>query len=368
MFKFLLQDLSPITQGLIAMATSAIICLLLGIPMRRLGVRLRIMDVPNRRSSHSTPIPRMGGVAIVLAMIFTMALLGKPNPALLVAMAFGALVSIISFIDDAVSLSSVLRLLVHLGAACVSIYLIRLHVTGFALPFVTISLPSWVGFGVAVLFVAGFVNFFNFMDGINGSAAMQGIVGGATLSVLLALNGAGNSAMVAAALVGGCIGFLPYNFPRAVMFLGDMGATTIGFTLAMMTLIGTRKYPWIACVLPLGLFIYDAVFTICKRLLRGENVLNPHREFHFHLLIRCGWSHVRVTSLQVGLMLLCSAASLTYAWVDNSMVRLIVLLAVLAMLVTYSIFVHRYFARHEKKEEPHPAPTPVPEPADVAAP
>jgi Fuc2NAc and GlcNAc transferase len=361
MFQNLLHNLPFVVQGLIVAAAAMVACLLLGTPVRRLGMRLNIMDVPNQRSSHTRTVPRTGGVAIVLAMIVTLALFGRPTAPLLVVLALGALASVISFIDDTISLSSVPRLFVHLGVAGVSVYMIDLQLTGLELPYVTIPFPAWVGLVVAALYVTAFVNFFNFMDGINGIAAAQGIVGGAALAILLAAFGASNSTIVAAALVGGCLGFVPYNFPRATMFMGDMGSTTIGFTLAMMTLLAARRYPWIACLLPLGVFIYDAMFTMFKRMLRGENILKAHREHHYQLLIRSGWSHVRVTSLQFGLMLLCGAAALVYAWTDSDLVRLSVLLTLLTVFVTYSVLVHRHFARHGKTESP---PTPPVSPAN----
>jgi len=346
MFQNFLHDVPFVVQCLIAAAAAMVIGVLLGAPMRRLGVRLNIMDVPNRRSSHTRTVPRTGGVAIVLAMLVAAVLFGKLSPALLVAVGLGAVAGVISFIDDTISLPSVPRLLVHLTVAGIGIYWIGLQPAGLELPYATIPFSPWFGVVFAAVVVTAFVNFFNFMDGINGIAISQGVVGGATLAILLAACGASNSAIVAAALVGGCLGFLPYNFPRAVMFMGDMGSTTIGLALAMMTLLGAKHWPWVACLMPLGVFIYDAIFTVVKRLLRRENILKAHREHHYQLLIRSGWSHVRVTSLQFGLMLLCGGAALVYAWADDHLARLIVLLVLLTVFVTYSVLVHRHFARH----------------------
>ena len=97
--------------------------------------------------------------------------------------------------------------------------------------------------------------------------------------------------------------------------------------------------------MPLGVFIYDATFTLIKRILRRENFFKPHREHHYQLLVRCGWSHTRVTVIQAGLMLLCSVGALIYALGSNA-VRLAVLAGLLAIFVAYSVLVHRYFAAH----------------------
>ena len=208
---------------------------------------------------------------------------------------------------------------------------------------------NYVGAGVAILFTVGFVNFFNFMDGINGLAACQGIWGALALGVLLLWGGAENSPVVAAAMAGGCLGFLPHNFPRARMFMGDVGSTSIGFCLAMLTLVGGSRcpLPWTAFILPLGVFIYDAVFTVVKRAIRRENIFRAHREHHYQLLIRSGWSHVRVTFLQAALMTLFCAGAALYSW-GGDLLRLMVLATLAAVMAVYSVLVHRLFARHGK--------------------
>ena len=123
-----------------------------------------------------------------------------------------------------------------------------------------------------------------------------------------------------------------------------------------MTILGARHtdLPWICFILPLGVFIYDATFTVFKRLSRGQNVLKAHREHHYQLLIRCGWSHARVTGLQMILMTIFSAGAIIYAQGANA-VRLGVLAVLLSLMITYSIRVHRYFNAHEIKAEAAPA-------------
>jgi len=259
-----------------------------------------------------------------------------------------AVIAAVSFVDDMMSISSGVRLLAHLVVAAAAVKLIGLELTDIHLPYLLLQLPPWAGFVVSVLFVAGFVNFFNFMDGINGIGASQGFIGGLTLVGLLLWGGGSNSALVAAAIAGASISFLPHNFPKARMFMGDSGSTILGYILAMLTLIGAERtnIPWIALVLPLGVFIYDATFTLLKRTLRGENFLKPHREHHYQLLIRCGWSHTKVTGIQVGLMLLCSTAAVIYAIADQDHLRITVLAVLVAVGIAYSILVHCYFARH----------------------
>ncbi len=329
---------------------AAIGTFLAAIPAEIIGYRKRIMDHPGHRSSHAIAVPRTGGIAILLGMVLSLAVFGKPTAPFLLGLGSVAIIAAVSFIDDLITISSGVRLVVHLIVTTAAVELIGLELTEIHLPYLSLQLPRWVGLVVSVLFVAGFANFFNFMDGINGIAVSQGLFGGVTLAVLLALGGGSNSALVAVALTGASLGFLPHNFPKARMFMGDSGSTILGYILAMLTLVGAERtdFPWIAFVLPLGVFIYDATFTLFKRALRGENLLKPHREHHYQLLIRCGWTHTRVTGIQAGLMLVCASAGIIYAIINQDYLRLPVLAVPVTVGIVYSILVHRYFAKHRQ--------------------
>ena len=338
-------------RALPAGVLAAVATFLAARPICALGRRMRILDRPGIRSSHTTPVPRTGGLAILVGMGVALAVLAGVAPLYLPALAL--LIAAVSFADDVRGLTFASRLLVQCLVTASAVALARLGLGDLHLPYLPAPLPAWLGAALAVLFVVSFTNFFNFMDGINGIAASQGLWGGLALSILMAARGSPNGALAAAALAGACAGFLPHNFPRARMFMGDVGSATIGFTLALLTLAAARDaaLPWVACILPLGVFLYDATFTLLKRILRGQNVVKPHREHHYQLLIRCGWSHARVTCLQTVLMLICFAAGLVYAAAGEA-ARLAVLAAVVGILAGYSVFVHLYFRRRRLDEFP----------------
>ncbi|MFP4354131.1 MAG: MraY family glycosyltransferase [Phycisphaerae bacterium] len=337
------------TQLVLAAGLAAILAASLGFPVRRLGLRFRIMDQPGSRSSHSVPVPRVGGLSIILAALIAALVFFEPSDAFLVATGIGLFIAAISFFDDLISLNSSVRLLVHLAVAGTTIWRINLPVTEIQLPWLTVHLPWAGGIVFATLFVVAFINFFNFMDGINGIAAAQGIWGGLGLAILLLIGGAGNSVITAAVLAGACLGYLPHNFPKARMFMGDVGSTTLGFGLAMLVLVATTRahLPLPAAMLPLGVFLYDATFTLIKRICRGENFLKAHREHHYQLLIRSGWSHTRTTGLQMALMTFCVGLAILYIH-TNDLGQLLCLAAFFCLMPTYSILVHRLFARKNK--------------------
>ena len=317
-------------------------------PITRIAKSWKIMDVPGHRSSHMTPVPRIGGTGIIISIIVASLVVCRVTPALIVAVSLGGVVAIVSFLDDLITLPSILRLATHLLGAGLVIYLIRLEIPAIGLPYLQHAepLPKIVGLVLGTLFVVGFLNFFNFMDGINGISSAQGIIGGITLSILFAMHANANSVIIAAAIAGGCLGFLPHNFPKAKIFMGDVGSTALGFSLAMLTVVGASRtrIPWVAFMLPFSLYLYDGTFTLFKRIIRRENFLKPHREHHYQLLIRSGWNHTKVTMLQVMLMLVFGCGAVVYAMGPNA-TRLAVLIAVLAISVGYSLFVRRVFAR-----------------------
>jgi Fuc2NAc and GlcNAc transferase len=290
-------------------------------------------------------------MAILIGLLAALTIFGAYSPAFLLGLVSAVIIAGISFLDDLIRVPSIPRLVVHLVVTTAVIFLLDLELTKIVLPYVTLHLPRWAGLTVSVLFVAGFINFFNFMDGINGIACSQGFFGGLTLAVLLFLGGRSSSVLLAVALTGTCVGFLPHNFPRARIFMGDSGSTIIGYVLAMLTLIGARgtDTSWVAFVLPLGVFLYDATFTLIKRVLRRENFFKPHREHHYQLLVRCEWSHTSVTAVQAGLMLLCSIGAVIYAITSEAPALQVGVICVLGVFAAaYSILVHRYFATHRK--------------------
>jgi UDP-N-acetylmuramyl pentapeptide phosphotransferase/UDP-N-acetylglucosamine-1-phosphate transferase len=353
----------------VAVTAAALVSLAAAFPARGLGRRLAIMDHPRDYSSHTEAVPRTGGLAIWLGVLAGMVCTIRPCPTFLVAVGITLPILLISFVDDLLALPPLPRMFVHLVTAGAAVWLIGLPPLELGLPYVRVSIPPLVSLPLAVLLVAGFANFFNFMDGINGAAASQGILGGLTLSVLLLWSGAGVEALIAAAVAGGCLGFLPHNYPKARLFMGDVGSVGIGFALMMLAFAGARHtcIPPIAFLLPVGVFTYDALFTLTKRAVSRKKVTQPHREHHYQLLIRCGWSHVRVTMLQLVLMLLWCAGALLYAWGDDA-IRLAVLVGLLSIMGVYSLLVHRYFRKHgpaDTPEEvrPHPPGPAAPEEA-----
>jgi UDP-N-acetylmuramyl pentapeptide phosphotransferase/UDP-N-acetylglucosamine-1-phosphate transferase len=251
---------------------------------RRYALAHALVDEPGERRSHSIATPRGGGIAIVVALLVaavTLAIRDTVQVVLASAFAGGlSAVALVGLIDDHRPLSPWIRLSVHIAAAGV-----------LALAW-TVHGGDWK---VAVL---GFVacvcltNVWNFMDGINGIATTQAaLVGVAVVSLM-----ADGWALLALALAASCIGFLPFNFPRARIFLGDVGSGSLGYSIgALWLLSGIGTGPSSALMLMMvSAFLIDAGLTLLRRVLRGEQWWAPHVQHAYQACAR-RWGHVRVT-------------------------------------------------------------------------
>jgi UDP-N-acetylmuramyl pentapeptide phosphotransferase/UDP-N-acetylglucosamine-1-phosphate transferase len=285
-------------------ALSAVVVLVAGVA---LPARLRLagfVDLPNDRSSHVTATPRGGGIVIAVLLAATAAVLAawtRQTWCMVLTLGIGAVASI-SLLDDWRSVAWKWRLMVQMASAALLIgSLLFVHSP--------VSPLELMMAGVALVFVVGYANAFNFMDGINGLAAGQSLVT-ASGSFLIALTWgvpSSHPALVLVAVAGGAaLGFLPHNFPIARMFMGDSGSVVLGFAYAAVIVILGFGHGLILAAILSGLhanFILDTMVTMFRRWRRGETIHQAHREHFYQRLVRSGASHVQVTLLELGLQL-----------------------------------------------------------------
>jgi UDP-N-acetylmuramyl pentapeptide phosphotransferase/UDP-N-acetylglucosamine-1-phosphate transferase len=255
------------------------------------ALRRRLLDEPGERRSHAMPTPRGGGIAIVIAMLVAIVAMALRQPSeivLLVCAAFGLLlVAGIGWLDDHRPLSPWSRLAVHVVAS--GWLMVGFYLSGRS-PEVSIT--------VFMLSLA-LVNIWNFMDGIDGLASTQAILVASAFSWLSWLAGTAVAVHLGLAFIAAVFGFLPFNFPRARIFLGDVGSGTLGFMLALLAgcaLDGLRPAAWPLLLLPLGAFLLDAGLTLTTRMLRGERWWTAHVEHAYQRWARRAGSHARVTA------------------------------------------------------------------------
>jgi UDP-GlcNAc:undecaprenyl-phosphate GlcNAc-1-phosphate transferase len=293
------------------------------IPLLR---RAAALDVPGHRSSHTVPTPRGGGLPVAAGLVMAAILLGG-----VMATAFGVTVAAfgsIGLAEDLTGLSAGLRLALQaVGSALVGLVLVST---------VPVSVPATAGLAlVTAVWITGFVNAFNFMDGVNGIAGAHALVGGAVYGLLGWWRADAFLLSAGAALAAGALAFLPWNAGRARVFLGDVGSYALGAGLAVLAAYAViHGIPAEAALGPLALYLADTGWTLQRRIRAGERWLQPHRTHIYQRLCDAGWSHQRVTAVTAGLTVLLSllgAASLT----GSLVLRALGDLAAAAVLVAY---------------------------------
>lgn len=264
---------------------------------------LYILDAPNSRSLHDIPVPRTGGVGIILAVTSAWLLLfwteGLPAIAVMIGGA-ALLVASISFVDDLRGLPAWPRLAVHIVAAA-------LLVAGGLIPF-----EGWLGILLGWFAIVWMVNLYNFMDGMDGFAGGMTLFGFIFLGLGTNHGEAGFYVLLCWSVAAGALGFLWFNLPPARLFMGDTGAATLGLLAASFSLWGVRDglFAWWFPLLVFSPFIVDASVTIMRRAANGERFWEPHRSHYYQKLVQLGWGHKKTVLAEYALMLLAGVSAL----------------------------------------------------------
>ncbi|GLR68440.1 undecaprenyl-phosphate alpha-N-acetylglucosaminyl 1-phosphate transferase [Acidocella aquatica] len=285
-------------------------------------IMLGVPDRPDARKAHSRTTPKSGGVGIVAAFMLGVLLLHRYGQVSRIAEGYflgviGAafLMAGISFLDDLLDLSFVIKLATQLAAAVAAVAA-GLWMPTLALPYYGVLNLGWAGMPLTVFFLLFVTNAMNFIDGLNGLAA------GVTLFACLFLAGIagiyGGFFVYTASLLlaGGVLGFLPFNFPQGRIFMGDVGSQFCGFMLALFGIAATRfeGAPLSFLLVPLLLsgVLYDVGFTLIRRLLAGENIARAHNGHLYQVVRRAGMDARVVALLHWGFTLLGGVCALVF--------------------------------------------------------
>ncbi|MBZ0263907.1 glycosyltransferase family 4 protein [bacterium] len=259
------------------------------------------MDIPNERSSHLVPTPRGGGLSIVFNVMLGTTLLAVFMPTdipwLWILLTSGALVVTVGLLDDLFSLSAIARLIIHFLAAYLIIFWIgtKLEIVFPRL----IELRGPFAQVLVVFFTVWNINAYNFMDGMDGQAASQGVIVSLTAGTIAWINGNIQLAVVYYIIGASCAGFLKLNWHPAKIFMGDLCSGFLGISFAVLALWGklSKSVPLPAFFILMGVFYVDATYTVLRRLLNGDNITKTHHDFAFQHALEKGYSHARVTGI-----------------------------------------------------------------------
>lgn len=264
-----------------------------------------LLDVPNARSSHSTPTPRGGGLGVLVGVAIGLMAAWLPLIDVRVAAALGAVVvtALAGWLDDHNGLSVRVRLVAHLGAALLLLPLV--HAFGPPGWLAPLAL-AWWGF-----WMISSINVVNFMDGIDGMIGLQSL--GFGVFVALSAAPGGTAQALGLATAGASLGFLVWNWSPAKIFLGDVGSGGLGalFVVLGALLVREGRVNFTAAFLPLAPIFLDASATLVRRARRGERLSQAHRSHLYQRLANGGLGHARVSLGYAVASVLCAAVALS---------------------------------------------------------
>jgi UDP-N-acetylmuramyl pentapeptide phosphotransferase/UDP-N-acetylglucosamine-1-phosphate transferase len=288
--------------------------------------RFGVYALPGARQSHEGVVPTGGGIGMIVAISAVSGWQGTESglPGAWVAWVVPAalVLSLIGWLDDRRPVSPLFRFIVQLAVSFGLLAFLLDH--GMDWPW-----PVVIGGGVMLVWL---MNLYNFMDGSHGMAGFQGVFVAGCFAVLSWSAGHVPLALVGGIVAGACAGFLPWNFPRPRIFMGDAGSVPLGFMLGALILVGMLEsvISLPEALLLLAVFLVDASLTLFKRVIRGERWYTPHKQHVYQRLIAQGWRHSRVLLVYQAINLVVVVPALVlanevpaYAWPVTTLVAIV---------------------------------------------
>ena len=268
--------------------------------VRRFAFKIGAIDIPkDNRRMHKKPTPRIGGLAIIFGFTVATLCFAQPSRQLYGTLAGAAIIAVMGVIDDCKNLHAKLKFVIQIIAALVVVFAGDIKIDVFTNPnFLSDNpywvLPEWLSVTLTVIWIVFITNAVNFIDGLDGLAAGVSAIMSISLVFISIRVGEYSIAILGIALMGSCFGFLPFNFNPAKIFMGDTGSTFLGFMLATLSIQGVFKsYAVISFAVPLlilGLPLFDALFAMIRRILRGQSPMTADRGHLHHRLVDMGFS------------------------------------------------------------------------------
>ncbi|OEH86714.1 undecaprenyl-phosphate alpha-N-acetylglucosaminyl 1-phosphate transferase [Desulfuribacillus stibiiarsenatis] len=310
--------------GLFLMAIS--IALIATPLVKKLAILVGAVDQPDPRKVHTKIMPRMGGLAVYIAFMVTLAFELKfniinINSVLLNTTQFygfllgGTIIIIIGLIDDRYQISAKYKFLGQIIAAGVVMYA-GIKVQFITLPFEGTFEFGWFSIPFTLLWIIGVTNALNLIDGLDGLAAGVASIALATVTIIGFAMGNTVVAFMALLLLGSTLGFLRYNFFPAKIFMGDTGALFLGYNLAIFSILGFKHVTLVSFIIPiliLGVPIADTLFAILRRYLSKQPISIADKNHLHHCLLKKGWSHRTTVLIIYGISIFFSLTAIIFS-------------------------------------------------------
>ena len=352
----ILVGLPVLTRILLAMGLAAIVSYFATPHVKKLAVKIGAVDVPkDNRRMHKVPIPRMGGMAIVIGFLLCTFLFVELDRQMWGVLLGAIIILVVGVLDDCLTLRALPKFLAQIVAALI-VYFSGNEIRYVSNPFSAglLDLGVFSGF-VTVVWIVMMTNAVNFIDGLDGLAVGVSGISTATMLVIAMLMGEVDVAVILAALMGSCLGFIPYNFNPAQIFMGDTGSTFLGFVLAGLSIQGLFKmYAVISFLVPfliLGVPFFDITFAVIRRLAKHQNPMTADRGHIHHRLIDMGLSQKQSVAIVYMLTGILGLAAVLLA--NSTGVKTFILFAAVCVVavVGFAVIFGPHRRPPEKKED-----------------
>lgn len=335
----------PFGWVLAALAIAAVMCFFASPFAEKLARLIGAMDVPcDARRVHKKPIPRMGGLAIFIAFTTaTMCFFPHLDRGYFGVLAGGAILIAGGIVDDKYNLRPLYKFSFQVAAAGTAVASgVRIDILNNLVFFSETEhlTLGWLSIPITMGWIILLINAVNLIDGLDGLAAGISSISSITMLVIAVLLNDVNSAIITAALAGACMGFLPYNFNPARMFMGETGASFIGYTLATVSVMGLFKmYAVVSVAVPffiLGLPIFEIVFSAVRRVLKGQSPVSPDRKHLHHRLMDIGLSQKQSVIAMYAICIALGACAVAFV-LDQVRIALMLISLTVVVGVTFAL-------------------------------
>ncbi len=343
-----------------AFVLSGVLAYMLTPLVKRFAYAIGAIDVPkDNRRMHKKPIPRLGGLAIFIGFLGAILVFYRFDMQMLSILLGSMLIVVLGIFDDVLALGAKFKFVVQIIAAAIPVCVGGLQIKVFT-SFNPFSSSPYIFLGifsipVTIIWIVGITNAVNLIDGLDGLAVGVSSIASLTMLAVGLLNNEIGVAIVMACLTGACLGFMPYNFNPAEIFMGDTGSTFLGFMLATMSISGFFKfYAVISFAVPLlilGLPIFDTISAITRRVMEGRSPMSPDRGHVHHRLVDMGFNVKQAVAILYAVSGTLGLAAVVLTTSGEAKAMLLLLSVILAVCVGGWILVNRRRASRARVQQ-----------------
>jgi len=308
--------------------------------------RVGAIDIPkDARRVHKLPIPRLGGLAIFIGFILSVVFLADITEQIRGILIGAVIIVALGVVDDIISLRAYIKFLVQIIAALVAVFhdvVIEIFSNPLVFSGSEFVFLGYLAIPITVIWIVGITNSVNLIDGLDGLAVGVSTISSIVMLIIALMVADPNVAIIMAALAGACIGFLPYNFNPAKIFMGDTGALLLGYVLATVSIIGLFKFyavvSFAAPFLVLAVPLFDTSFAFFRRLLKGQNPMSPDRGHFHHRLLDLGLSQKQAVAILYTISGLLGLVAVVLNTSDEIRALILIIAVIVAAAIVFFVF------------------------------